>query len=138
MCTMLLSCQTHEAREFSKIKIGMEKTDVLEIMENPLRSERKNGLDEWTYVYYEKDTRLEKLIRFEGGKVVFIGDRPPPPISAEKRDEIQAVENQKKEEESLKRKEKNIKSYENFEKKGRGEGIKEGEIKYLPVFKPIH
>ena len=69
---LVFSCSTSSHVAFDKVKLGLEKTDVLELIGSPNRTRRWKGLDEWTYVYYQGNKPIEKEIRFEEGRVVAV------------------------------------------------------------------
>lgn len=83
----LAACATSMSRSFDKLKMGMEKDQVLEEMGTPSKARRVNGIDRWTYVFYERQVRIEKEIQFEDGKVIYLGDPQRPVYSAEEMDE---------------------------------------------------
>ncbi len=60
-----------------RIKAGMDKGEVLEILGNPKRTFRENGLDYWTYLYFENNQEWRRDVVFEGGKVIRV-TRPTP------------------------------------------------------------
>ena len=61
---LLLSCATPQHERFTKLKIGVDKTQALDIVGSPNFSERRNGQDEWTYVYYKNNELLSKRLFF--------------------------------------------------------------------------
>ncbi len=87
----LSACQTPLTKSYQALTLGMEKTDVLEIMGNPTRTRRIQDKDRWSYVFYDNDIRLEKEVHFFQGNVVYLGDPPAPKISAEEQDHINSL-----------------------------------------------
>lgn len=61
------------AENFERIKRGMPKYDVLELLGTPRRSERVKGQDHWTYVFHTKTGYVERVVLFEDGKVIYAG-----------------------------------------------------------------
>lgn len=86
--TLLSGCQLSQQglKSFEKVKPGMEKPEVLDIVGSPDRRQRWHGMDRWTYIYFEKDRREEKEIHFDEGKATYVGARVAPEISAEEQD----------------------------------------------------
>lgn len=70
--TMLFGCATPAHQRILRISEGMDKTQVLDVAGNPKRTQRREGGDQWTYVYYVADQQFERDVRFEGGHVVNI------------------------------------------------------------------
>ena len=60
----LTACQTSQLSEFNKVKNGMDKDTVIDLMGNPQRLERFHSKDRWTYVFYDERVRYEKEIHF--------------------------------------------------------------------------
>lgn len=81
-----------ELSDLSKVSLGMEKTEVIEILGSPWTSRRVNEQDRWTYRFFKKDGKIVSTvyqeIMFKEGKVSYKGDRLSPKISAEEQDEI--------------------------------------------------
>ena len=69
---LLVSCSTPAHLAFEKVELGQGKTDVLELVGSPNRTKRSKGQDKWTYVFYQGEMPIEKVIRFEEGKVVAV------------------------------------------------------------------
>jgi outer membrane protein assembly factor BamE len=70
----LTSCQTHMIEEFNKVRPGMDKGQVLEIIGSPQTSDRWKGKDRWQYVYYKENRKVVKEILFDNGKADYVGD----------------------------------------------------------------
>lgn len=66
-------CVTPLPKSLSRLEVGMDKSQVLEIAGNPKRTRRQSGRDQWDYVYYIQDEELKREVHFEQGKVVHIG-----------------------------------------------------------------
>jgi outer membrane protein assembly factor BamE (lipoprotein component of BamABCDE complex) len=70
----LLACQTtSEVFAFKKLKLGMEKGEVIEVIGNPMRKERKEQRDWWYYTFYEEGLRFDRMVVFENGKMIYAG-----------------------------------------------------------------
>lgn len=70
---LLTSCATPIHQEVRRVKPGMEKAQVLELLGNPQKTRRWKGKDEWTYIYYVSGQRQGTDIHFENGSVIYIG-----------------------------------------------------------------
>jgi outer membrane protein assembly factor BamE len=132
----IFSCQGKPLRLFDKVKPGMEKADVIEIMETPWATTRLHGKDRWIYVFYEDGVRYEKEVHFLNGAAVYVGDtwKPVPEKVAETVDKKKDEDEVKFAEESKKAKEENKNAFSNYEKNVKGEGKK---VKYLPEFTEV-
>jgi outer membrane protein assembly factor BamE len=133
MISMLSACQSNPKKQFESLKMGMEKTDVLEEMGTPWTTTRLHGKDRWIYVYYDDGIRYEKEVHFLNGAAVYIGDTWKP--AEEKQAEVKDKKNdelEKKFEEDAKHvKEEQKNAFTNYEKEVKGEGKK---IKYMPDY----
>ncbi len=67
-----MGCATPVHQRILQVSEGMDKTQVLDVAGNPKRTQRREGGDLWTYVYYVADQQFERDVRFEGGHVVNI------------------------------------------------------------------
>ena len=84
--SLCLGCATNEAQQFEKLKVGMDKSEVLEVMGSPRRAERHQGTDHWTYKIYKDNRQDQKEIQFQDGKSTYLGEIIKPKISAEEQD----------------------------------------------------
>jgi len=89
----IIGCQTSPIVEFSRINLGQDKSDVIEHAGGPSWSDRKNGLDRWTYIIFQDGVRLERQVLFSEGIVAYVGDPVEPFISAEEQDQINTEKN---------------------------------------------
>lgn len=90
----LFSCTTPRQSGFEKIKIGMDKSSVLDIAGSPNKTQRWQGKDRWTYTYLLSDTNAEiKEIHFEEGRVVYVGGKVYPAVSAAEQDRRNEAQN---------------------------------------------
>lgn len=71
---------TGNIEQFSKVKRGMEKTDVVEILDSPYRVFRVNDTDVWVYRFRKNDVWETREIHFRDGTVQFSGE----PLTREK------------------------------------------------------
>ena len=71
----MISCVTiaTEIEDFKRIRIGNEKIDVVEIVGNPNRKERKHDRDWWYYQFYYNGKKFNRLVVFENGRVIYAG-----------------------------------------------------------------
>lgn len=65
----LISCASQPAKEFDRLKTGMDKPEVLDAVGNPKRTFRKNDKDHWIYVYYRHDREIWQDVIFSQGLV---------------------------------------------------------------------
>jgi outer membrane protein assembly factor BamE (lipoprotein component of BamABCDE complex) len=71
---LLISCQTpSEVFYFKKLRLGMEKGEIVELLGVPVRKERKSQRDWWYYTFYEEGLRFDRMVVFENGKVIYAG-----------------------------------------------------------------
>lgn len=127
-------CQTHMGADFQKLKVGMEKPEVVDIMGSPQRTQRWRGLDRWTYIYYEREMREEKEVHFDQGKASYVGAKYVPPVSAEQQDAINEASNREVEERVRRNREEAARQLENYEGELQGTESNPG---YVPVFDPV-
>lgn len=93
-----LGCQTNELKAYEKLKVGMDKGEVLGIMGSPQWSERWHGQDRWSYRFYHQGEALEKEVLFMDGKASYVGEKQKPVVSAEEQDAKNETENRALEE----------------------------------------
>jgi outer membrane protein assembly factor BamE (lipoprotein component of BamABCDE complex) len=62
-------------RSLEKLKVGMDKDEVLRAVGNPRRTFRERGQDNWIYVFYRGESEMNRIVVFEDGKVAKI-NRP--------------------------------------------------------------
>lgn len=136
-CLLGLGCSTVPAiQAFEQIKPGMEKTDVIEVMGSPQRTQRWHGMDRWTYIMYENastPSRQEKEIHFSEGKAVYVGLPPVPKISADEQDRINEASNRAAAQAAAARAAEAKQTYQRMESESTGME----EIRYVPKFEPI-
>lgn len=133
---MTTACQTSMLKQFSSLKPGMEKDDVLGIMGSPRQTWRAQGKDRWLYTFYDDRIRFEKEVQFFEGNAVYIGDvrQPEESRSAVAVDTANELKNREIDEQIVKEVAKHRQEYENYEKEVRGQGK---EVRYVPTFTPI-
>jgi outer membrane protein assembly factor BamE len=129
---MFIACVSPQKR-FNKIQLGMEKDQVLDLMESPQRVERVHDTDRWTYIYYDHDQRVEKEVQFSDGKAVYAGDHPAPAVSAEEQDKLNAESNRALEQKISAERQENQNNYQKYQDDIKGSG----EIRYVPKFTPV-
>ena len=130
---LFIGCATTQKQQFEKVQMGMEKDQVLALMESPQRTQRWHGMDRWTYIYYEDNQRVEKEVQFSEGKATYVGDVFKPAVSAEEQDT--ANENSNREVEALvqARKDDLAKQYPAYENQVQGTD----GVRYVPQFEPV-
>src|SRR4051812_25882725 len=72
-----VGCASNQLDRFEKIKEGMDKDAVLEILGSPLRTEKSATEEKWAYKYYIGDNKEKeelKFVRFVHGKVDGFGE----------------------------------------------------------------
>lgn len=74
LALVLCACQGSPVKRFESIHPGMDKHQVLEIMDSPNTTTRLHGQDRWLYVFYEDKIRFRKEVHFLDGVVVYSGD----------------------------------------------------------------
>jgi outer membrane protein assembly factor BamE (lipoprotein component of BamABCDE complex) len=85
---ILQGCQTKRYKEFSRLKEGMEKDEVIEEAGGPNVSRRWHGKDRWIYTYRTPEGRQTREVHFEDGRAVYVGDKVVPLVSPEDQDRI--------------------------------------------------
>lgn len=133
MLCLNLGCQTNELKAYDRLKVGMDKGEVIGIMGSPRRSERWQGQDRWTYEFYHQDQPYSKEIRFSEGKSTYVGEIVKPAVSAEEQDlknetENKALEAQWQQERADKRAQSS--KFMNNEEVST-------QIRYVPTFRPV-
>lgn len=130
---LLAGCATNPKDQFDQLKVGMEKNDVLMIMDSPQRTQRWHGMDRWTYIFYDKDQRIEKEVHFQEGKANYVGETYKPEVSAEEQDTRNEAADRELETLAQTRREENRRSFLNYEQRARTEDT----IRYVPQFTPV-
>ena len=70
----LVSCSSSPTDIRKRVRVGMDKSEVLEILGNPSRSKRVKGADRWDYdMYDENDRRVVNYVYFKSGRVSYVG-----------------------------------------------------------------
>lgn len=129
----LAACQMNPKKQFEKIKTGMDKGQVLELMNSPQQTDRKSGIDRWTYIYYNDEVREEKQVHFAEGLVTYVGAPVQPAVSAEEQDALNEAANQSLEQMARNKKQESNNAFSNYEDEVRGTD----QIRYMPDFKPV-
>lgn len=91
----LSACQTSSKQKLEnldKVQIGMDKSEVLETTGfGPRSSDRRSGQDRWVFEVYpdrHQSMTVEKEVRFQEGKVIYVGEVQKPAVSAEEQDRL--------------------------------------------------
>jgi outer membrane protein assembly factor BamE (lipoprotein component of BamABCDE complex) len=86
---LCLSCATTLQKQLDRLSVGMDKSEVLEVAGSPKSTARVKSEDQWTYIYYVGDTRMERTIKLLDGHVVAIAAaRTVQPADAKQEEEI--------------------------------------------------
>lgn len=121
-------------KQFSRLQVGMEKDDVLVMMESPQRTQRWKGQDRWTYIIYDdNNNRTLKEVHFENGRVVYTGDPQIPAVGADKQDQINQESNTEIENLSKAQQQQQRQEFPKYEESVKGSD----QIRYVPQFDPI-
>ena len=135
MALLLSACQTSLVKQFSDVKTGMEKDDVLSLMGSPNRTQRFHGKDRWTYIFYEDRIRHEKEVQFLDGNAVYVGEpwQPIPEKSAAVVDAQTEERNKKLDTQLLKEVEKSRSDYSKYQEATKGDD----KVRYVPQFESV-
>lgn len=128
-----LGCVTKPSEDFAKLKPGMEKSEVLEIMGDPHYKVRRGGQDRWTWVYYDQNSKQESEVRFDQGKAVYVGAKPKPELTAEERDFANEKANLEIEKQFQAEREAARDNLPNYEDEVKGSGADS----YVPKYEPV-
>jgi hypothetical protein len=70
----LVGCGSLSVNEgLDRVKPGMDKDEVLGLVDNPKHSFHKDGRDHWIFDYYQDDHEMLRDVTFENGRVVEVG-----------------------------------------------------------------
>lgn len=129
------SCQTSMVKQFSEVKPGMEKAEVLDLMGSPQTTQRFHGKDRWTYIFYDDHIRFEKEVQFFNGSAIYVGETWQPEVEkgAVAMDSMVERKNREIDEQIVRDVEQHRRAYDAYEAKSKGEG----KIRYVPNFEPI-
>jgi outer membrane protein assembly factor BamE len=126
-------CASKMGDHFDQVKVGMEKHDVLMLMDSPQRTQRWQGKDRWTYIFYEDNSRIEKEVHFKEGIANYVGDTYKPPVTAEEQDAINEKANRDLEAREVNRQAELRSAYSDYEIRSKAQD----GIRYVPQFKPV-
>lgn len=129
------ACQTSMVKQFSELKPGMEKAEVLDVMGSPQNTQRFHGKDRWTYIFYDDRIRFEKEVQFFNGSAIYVGDiwQPEPEKGAVAMDSMVEKKNREIDEQIVRDVEQHRRAFEVYETKSKGED----KVHYVPNFEPI-
>src|SRR4051812_19477413 len=71
---ILSSCATTELKQYNQVQKGMDKDQVLSIMGSPRHNLRRDGVDRWTYEFYDSGKFYKKEVHFKDGIAIYVGD----------------------------------------------------------------
>lgn len=129
----LMGCQTNQLKQFDKVKVGMDKGDVLGLMGSPQKTLRWHGMDRWSYQFWQDDQFYNKEVHFNESVSKYVGEAFKPEVSAEQQDQINEASNKDLEAQALAKKQELRKEYSDYESQVRGEN----QIRYVPTFSPV-
>ena len=69
LCTVVAGC-TSMSESFKQIHAGMDKGEVLQILDNPKFTFREDSQDHWAYFYHSNGQEWRRDVIFENGKVI--------------------------------------------------------------------
>lgn len=72
----LLACSTPMHRAMQEVEMGMSKSEVIEKLGSPNRTDRDDGTDKWFYSYDTDGHRRTSEIHFKDSRVVHMGRSP--------------------------------------------------------------
>jgi outer membrane protein assembly factor BamE len=131
--SFLVGCATDQKDQFEKVQVGMEKNDVLGLLDSPQRTQRWHGKDRWTYIFYDDNNRIEKEVHFLEGKAQYVGDVYKPEVSAEEQDRINEASNREVDAQMQAKHQENRKAFQDYESQSKGQD----GIRYVPQYTPI-
>ncbi len=70
----LIGCASPHHVNISRLKLGMEKDQVLELVGNPNHTNYSKGLRTWVYVYYQNNNKLGKKLIFKKEHLIKISE----------------------------------------------------------------
>ena len=74
LATSLVTCaQTTFLEDFSALRLNMDKDDAIERIGPPKRKEFHDEKDWWYYVTYEDGQKIEKMLVFKQGRLIYAG-----------------------------------------------------------------
>lgn len=129
----LTGCQTNQLKAFEKLKVGMDKDDVLDIMGSPQATQRWQGMDRWSYEFLQDEQLYKKEVRFSESISNYVGEVFVPEVSALQQDQANAAANKEVEAQEIAKKQDAIKGYSDYENSVRGEK----DIRFVPSFTPV-
>jgi len=132
-CFFFLGCATNMRQQFERVQVGMEKDDVLGLMDSPQRTQRWHGMDRWTYIFYTDGTRYEKEVHFDAGVAKYVGEVYKPEVSATEQDIKNEEANKQVEALAQTRREEVNKAFPDYEQQSKGTD----GIRYVPQYKPV-
>ncbi len=76
---VLSACSTvPQSQALRQVRVGMTKAEVLDLVGNPTRTERRHGQDRWTYESPPHSGDGPMYIFFSEGQVTYVGDAKAP------------------------------------------------------------
>jgi outer membrane protein assembly factor BamE len=88
-------CQTPAWRSFDQVKIGHDKSVVVETIGSPTKTRRWQGKDRWVYEFGDHPNgAMVREIVFEDGRVIYTGVFLLPNVNANEQDKLNESSNQ--------------------------------------------
>ena len=73
LATILTGCTSTPVEDLGHVRVGMDKSTVLDVAGSPKYTFRENGEDNWMYAYYSNHRNWKRDVVFKNGKVIKIG-----------------------------------------------------------------
>ena len=87
LSSLATGCNTPAFKDFGDVKIGMDKSTVVEKAGNPNVVERYQGKDRWIYLFDDTpEGEKRREILFENERAVYVGTKIQPKVTAEQQD----------------------------------------------------
>jgi len=67
-------CSTPGVESFSSVEKGMTKTQVLDELGSPFKSDRVEGTDVYIYRYFDNDRTVYREVQLKDSYVTYVGD----------------------------------------------------------------
>lgn len=96
----LVACATSLHKAIREIELGMDKSEVVERLGSPSRTNRNQGTDKWIYIYNADGHKRASEIHFRDSKVIYRGPSKKGTMSQE----IEDSSNYKEYKESIEKK----------------------------------
>jgi outer membrane protein assembly factor BamE (lipoprotein component of BamABCDE complex) len=86
---LVAGCNTTQYKQFSDVKVGMDKSSIVEAAGSPNVVERYEGKDRWIYTFDDTpEGEKRREILFENERAVYVGPKIQPKVTAAEQDKI--------------------------------------------------